>query len=182
MNDTELLIQIEALLFALGRPLSRTELSDMLGVEITNIERALATRPTSGIALIDDGVELELRTAPNATAVVEKVRAAEYSRDIGRAGLEALAAIVYRGPLSRAEIDFIRGVNSSYTLRTLMMRGLVRKTTNAKNRLTLYEPTTELLAELGATHISDLPDYTVVREKLAALETAYRAIQTADTV
>lgn len=176
-QDKQLLIQVEALLFALGRPLSRSELADMLEVEVAHIERALATRPTSGIALVDDGVELELRAAPEATAVIERVRAEEYSRDIGRAGLEVLAGIVYRGPLSRSEIDFIRGVNSSQTLRTLVMRGLIRKTTNPKSRATFYEPTTEMLAEFGATHPRDLPDYTTVREKLTTLEAAYRSAQ-----
>ena len=145
-------MQIEALLFALGRPLSRSELAEMLEVDATQIEEALSAWVPGGIAIVDDGVELELRTAPVAAAVVEKVRSEEYSRDIGRAGLEALATIVYRGPLTRSEIDFIRGVNSSQTLRTLMMRGLVRKSAN----------------------VSDLPDYTAVREKLTALETAYR--------
>lgn len=176
-QDKQLLIQVEALLFTLSRPLSRSELADMLEVEVAQIERAISTRLASGIALVDDGVELELRTAPEAVAVIEKVRAEEYARDIGRAGLEVLAVIVYRGPLSRSEIDFIRGVNSSQTLRTLVMRGLVRKTTNPKSRTTLYEPTTEMLAELGATHISDLPDYTAVREKLTTLEVAYRSAQ-----
>ena len=177
MSDKELLIQIEALLFALGRPLARTELATMLGISAADIEQALAVRGTSGIAIVDDGVELELRVAPEATSIVEKVRSEEYSRDIGRAGLEVLAAIVYRGPLSRSEIDFIRGVNSSQTLRTLVLRGLVRKSTSTKNRSTFYEPATELLAELGATHLSNLPNYTEVREKLTALEVAYRAAQ-----
>lgn len=180
MSDNEVLMQIEALLFALGRPLARAELADMLGVTAAQIEDALRARVPGGIALVDDGTELELRTAPAASAVVEKVRAEEYSRDIGRAGLEALAAIVYRGPLARSEIDFIRGVNSSQTLRTLVMRGLVRKSAAGKSRATLYEPTTELLAELGAAHLSDLPDYAEVRTKLEHLEAAYRLSAQAD--
>jgi len=169
-------------LFALGRPLAREELAEMLQVSIPSIEQALATRVPSGVALVDDGVELELRVASEAAAVVEQIRAEEYSREVGRAGLEALAAIVYRGPLTRSEIDFIRGVNSSQTLRTLLMRGLVRKSANTKSRATLYEPTTEALAELGVTHTSDLPDYAAVREKLEALEASYRAAEvTEDT-
>ncbi len=175
MSDTSLLIQIEALLFALGRPLSREELAEMLQVDATNIESALATRQPSGIALVDDSIQLELRVAPEASGVVEGVRADEYSREIGRAGLETLAAVLYRGPLTRSEIDFIRGVNSSQTLRTLLMRGLIRKSVNTKSRATLYEPTTEALAELGVAHISELPDYVNVREKLSTLEASYRA-------
>jgi len=103
------------------------------------------------------------------------VRKEEYSRELGRAGTEALAAVLYRGPLTRAEVDFIRGVNSSHTLRTLTMRGLLRKTSNPKDeRSYLYEPTTELLATLGVARVEDLPQWSEVREKLATLESAYR--------
>jgi len=80
---------------------------------------------------------------------------------------------LYRGALSRAQIDFIRGVNSSQTLRTLAMRGLVRKIPNPKDeRSFLYEPTTELLAELGVSQIADLPEFETIREKLRTLEEA----------
>ncbi len=181
MIDSALLAQIEALLFALGRPLPREELAAMLEVEPARIERALALRAQGGIALVDDGVEGELRVAPEASELVEKVRAQEYSREVGRAGLEALAAIVYRGPLTRSEIDFIRGVNSTQTLRTLLMRGLIRKSSGTKNRASVYEPTTELLATLGVVHLTDLPDYAKVRQTLAELEARYRAGQDSGT-
>ncbi|MCX6820244.1 MAG: SMC-Scp complex subunit ScpB [Candidatus Adlerbacteria bacterium] len=179
MNENALAIQIEGLLFSLGRPLTRAELCKATGAELDMVEVALATlraRTGGGIVLVDDGKVVELRTAPAAAELVEKIRKEEYSRDIGKAGLEALAAVIYRGPLSRSEIDFIRGVNSSQTLRTLLMRGLVRKISNPKDeRSFLYEPTTELLAELGVTHKDELPDYVGVQEKLRTLETAYRA-------
>ena len=92
--------------------------------------------------------------------------------------MEALSAVLYRGPLSRAGIDFIRGVNSSQTLRTLTLRGLLRRIPNPKDeRSFLYEPTTELLAELGVSRLQDLPDYAQVRDKLRQLEEAYRQKQ-----
>ncbi|MDE2071404.1 MAG: SMC-Scp complex subunit ScpB [Patescibacteria group bacterium] len=173
-----LAIKIQALLFALGRPLSRKNLAKMLGASASDIDEALATlqQAQSGIVLVDDGANLELRVAPEAAAEVERARKEEYSREIGKAGFEALAAILYRGSLSRSDIDFIRGVNSSQTLRTLTMRGLVRRTPNPKDeRQYLYEPTTELLAQLGVTHPSHLPQFDDVRAKLKALEDAYRA-------
>jgi segregation and condensation protein B len=130
------------------------------------------------VVLIDDGKEVELRASGGATALIEKIRKDEYSRDIGKAGLEALSAILYRGPLSRSEIDFIRGVNSSQTLRTLTLRGLVRRIPNPKDeRSFLYEPTTELVASLGVSRAADLPDYADVRNKLQQLEEAYRQKQ-----
>ena len=170
--------QIEALLFALGRPLSRAELQKMLGASAQEVEEAiggLSRAKSRGVTLVDDGVEVELRADVQNSALIEKVRKEEYSRDIGKAGLEALSAVLYRGTLTRSEIDFIRGVNSSQTLRTLTLRGLVRKIPNPKDeRSFLYEPTTELLSQLGVSRVQDLPDYADVRQKLQQLEEAFR--------
>jgi segregation and condensation protein B len=179
MKEAQLALHIEALLFALGRPLSRKELSGVLGVDRSELEQGIAelvkTSRDRGIVCVDDGRELELRTSPGAAELVEKARKEEFARDIGRAGTETLAAILYRGPLTRSEIDFIRGVNSSQTLRTLLMRGLIRRVPNPRDeRSFLYEPTTELLAELGASHADELPEYTAVRTKLSELENTYK--------
>ncbi len=179
MNEHELAQHIEALLFAVGRPMSRTELMQKLGCTTEALEQAAAllrTREGSGIACVDDGTMLELRVGSAAAPLVETIRKDELSREVGKAGLEALSAILYRGPLTRSEIDFIRGVNSSQTLRTLLMRGLVRKVANPKDeRSVLYEPTTELLAQLGIEHRDELPEFESVRTKLTELEAAYRA-------
>ncbi|OGC80538.1 hypothetical protein A2943_01355 [Candidatus Adlerbacteria bacterium RIFCSPLOWO2_01_FULL_51_16] len=176
MND--LSARIEALLFALGRPFSRKELTQKLAVSSEALEDALRELGAreGGITLVDDGGMVEIRTAPAASELIERVRKEEYSREIGKAGLEALSAILYRGPLTRSEIDFIRGVNSTQTLRTLTVRGLVRKIPNPKDeRSFLYEPTTELLAHLGVARAPDLPEYEVVRQKLKNLEDSFRA-------
>src|SRR3989344_634987 len=168
--------KIEALLFALGRPLSRTDFQKMLGVTGAEVESALKNLADKkgGVVLVDDGKEVELRTSGESAALVEHIRKEEYARDIGKAGLEALSAVLYRGALTRSEIDFIRGVNSSQTLRTLTLRGLVRKIPNPKDeRSFFYEPTTELLAQLGVSRMQDLPDYAQVRQKLQQLEEAY---------
>lgn len=179
MNEQQLIQHIEALLFALGRPLSRKELSAMLGVDAKTLEFAIAEflkdQTGRGVVCVDDGRELELRTAGETAALIEQVRKDEFAREIGRAGAETLAAVLYRGPLTRSEIDFIRGVNSSQTVRTLLMRGFLRKVPNPKDeRSFLYEPTTELLAELGVAGRDELPDYDMVRQKLAELEAAYK--------
>lgn len=169
--------KIEALLFALGRPVSRAELQKYLGIDEETLQEAAAKLQNrdGGITLVDDGKALELRTSPETSSLIERVRKEEYSREVGKAGLEALAAILYRGPLTRSQIDFIRGVNSSQTLRTLNMRGLVRRMPNPKDeRAYLYEPTTELLGVLGVQSVKDLPDYGEVSDKLQKLEESYR--------
>jgi segregation and condensation protein B len=178
-NTDTLATNIEALLFALGRPLTRAELAKKVGATAEEVAAALtllASRDRGGITLVDDGRSVELRTSPQAAGLVEAIQKEENSRDIGKAGLEALAAILYRGPLTRAEIDFIRGVNSSQTLRTLTMRGLVRRVENPKDeRSFLYEPTTELLAYVGLASAAHVPEYQEIRLKLTQLEEAYRA-------
>ena len=178
MNDQELSSHIEALLFVEGA-MSRKELAKLLATSEEQIDAGATLLSQSlsgrGLALVDDGKRLELRTAPSVADKIEALRREELSRDIGRAGLEVLAAILYRGPLTRAEVDFIRGVNSSQTIRTLLMRGLVRKVPNPKDeRSFLYEPTTELLGYLGIASMHDLPEYAQVREKLSALEEAFK--------
>lgn len=169
---------IEALLFALGRAVSRTELIAMLDESREHIEEAIAElvgHTDRGVVCVDDGNEIELRASPHAATLIERIKKAERSRDIGRAGAETLAAILYRGPLTRSEIDFIRGVNASQTIRTLLMRGFIRKVPNPRDeRSFLYEPTTELLSELGLQHPDELPAYEAVRQKLKQLEAAYK--------
>ena len=113
MNEIDIRHKIEALLFAASRPLSRVELAKKLGVSGEEVSKALSQQEEGrGIVFVDDGKEVELRTSPQVAVLIEEMRREELSRDIGKAGLEALAAILYRGPLSRSEIDFIRGVNS----------------------------------------------------------------------
>jgi segregation and condensation protein B len=177
MNEQALKEHIEALLFVEGS-MAKKELSKLLQVELAEINAAVASLSAlqgRGIVIIDDGKNVELRTAPSVAAKIEELRKEELSRDIGRAGLEVLAAILYRGPLTRAEVDFIRGVNSSQTIRTLLMRGFVRKVQNPiDERSFLYEPTTDILGQLGIVSMHDLPDYEEVRAKLSSLEEAYR--------
>ena len=178
MNEQELMQHIEALLFAEGGPLTKKELAKLLNTTveaISSASSALSQATARGLVVVDDGTHLELRTGATVSQKIDELRREELSRDIGRAGLEVLATILYRGPLTRAEIDFIRGVNSSQTLRTLLMRGFVRKVANPKDeRSFLYEPTTEILGHLGVVTTQELPEYEQVRAKLQELEVAYR--------
>src|ERR1700733_1908444 len=103
MNDTELAAQLEGLLFAVGKPLSRRDLMKSLDIDAEALERVikiLSMANNRGVVVVDDGKQVELRIAPGAAALVERARAQENTRDIGRAGLEVLAAVLYKGPLS----------------------------------------------------------------------------------
>jgi segregation and condensation protein B len=162
-------------LFAKAEPVKHAELFSALSLDAASgqhvLARAAAALDAVGLALVDDGKEVELRTASTAAALVERIRKEEFSRDIGRAGLETLAIVLYRGPVSRSQIDYVRGVNSSHILRALSMRGLIRRVANPKDeRAFLYEPTTELLAHLGVASLSGLPEYAEMRQTIDALE------------
>lgn len=164
-----------AYLFAKGEPISRKAISAYLklgeGEVASAIDSASRKLQGTGLVLVDDGKEIDLRTDASASSMVEQMRKEEFSRDLGKAGLETLAILLYKGPSSRSEIDYIRGVNSTYTLRALSMRGLARRIPNPKDeRGFVYEPTIELLSHLGVSKVMDLPDFNETKTRIAELE------------
>jgi len=153
-----------ALLFASGEPLERKQLAALLDikeVELTVVLRALADLlKGSGLILVETATEVELRTSPEATAIVKKLRESELARDLGKASMETLAVIAYQTGATRGEVDWVRGVNSSASLRTLLMRGLIDGREDERDkRRTRYSFTTEALAHLGLSRIEELPRY-----------------------
>ena len=159
---------IEALLFASGEPLEKKQLAKLLGIKDTELKIALKALIQQleghGVSVVETANEIEMRTAPEASTLVKKLRESELSRDLGKASMETLAVIAYETGLpaqagtTRGEIDWVRGVNSSASLRTLLMRGLIegREDERDKRRIR-YSLTTEALAYLGISSSSDLP-------------------------
>lgn len=153
---------LSALLFASGEPLSKKEVISLLDITPDQLVTVLATLKESlvgsGLAIIETETELEMRTAPEASDIVKKLRESEFARDLGKGSLETLAIIAYRDGATRSEIDWVRGVNSTASLRTLLMRGLINghedETDKRKIRYTI---TTEALAHLGVSCAEDLP-------------------------
>ena len=81
------------------------------------------------------------------------------------AALETLALVSYVGPVSRSEIEYIRGVNTAFTLRNLLIKGLVQRSSDPKRgNVYLYKPSLDLLKFLGLPKIEDLPDYEKFKE------------------
>ncbi len=162
---------LQAVLFAAGEPLSKKRLATLLELSPEALRDAAIGLQEhlkgSGLALIESGEEVELRTAPEAAAAVERLRQSELSRDLGKAGLEALAIILYKNGATRSEIDWVRGVNSTAALRSLLLRGLVTRTEDESDRRRArYTPTIEALAHLGISHISELPNYEELTSEL----------------
>jgi len=160
---------LHALLFASGEPLQKKQLAALLEIGDSDLKTVLQVLDNSlkgsGVALVETDTEVELRTAPEASTIVKKLRESELARDLGKASLETLAVIAYqtggtdkRGGATRGEIDWVRGVNSSTSLHTLLLRGLVegREDEHDKRRVR-YSLTTEALAHLGIARAEDLP-------------------------
>lgn len=165
--------QIEALLFVKGEPQTKTDLAKILKVETALIEegvRELDARLTAGgLALVEaPGGELTLATRAEFFPIIEALRKEELSKELSKPSLETLAIVLYGDLVTRADIDYIRGVNSQFILRNLLVRGLVERGTHPNdNRKIVYQPTLDLLAYLGVTRVTDLPDYDTKKSELA---------------
>lgn len=179
MSNEQTKQALEALLFYKNEPVTFSWLAKTLNMP-ENILRDIVEElrvefGERGLRIVLTEDTIALRSAPAFSELIEQLSREELEKDIGKAGLETLAIVLYHGPTSRAEIDFIRGVNASYIVRHLLSRGLIEKTRHPNDsRKYLYKPTTELLAHLGISHVSELPNYDEIRARLTELEQAYR--------
>jgi len=170
--------RLEAVLFFKGEPETKGKLIKLLEAEEEEFDRAVnkldAALQTRGIRLLKANDSLELVTAPESSGVINTMRKEELVRDLGKAGAETLAIILYKAPVSRSDIEYVRGVNCSFILRNLSVRGLIERAPKQKGRAVLYQPTTELLKHLGVTSVQELPDHDTVLAELKTFEEARR--------
>lgn len=162
---------IEAILFYKAEPLSLKKLCNILEVKEQDVKQSIQELKHDlkdrGITLVEHEDEYTLTTSGETSEIIEKVRKDELNRDLGKAGIETLSIIIYQGPVSRAEIDYIRGVNSQFIVRNLLMRGLVEKVENEKDaRSYLYKPSLQLISHLGLSKLDDMPEYEEIRKKI----------------
>src|SRR5690606_34101475 len=128
---------IEGVLFYKAAPMKIAALSRFFEASEEDVRNALETLKNrmegTALRVLVTDTEAGIVTAPEIAEIIEKLRKDEFKRDIGKAGAETLAIILYRGPLTRAEIDSIRGVNSTFILRNLLIRGLIERRDNPKD-------------------------------------------------
>ncbi len=170
----------QALLFAEGDSLTIKKLAQLLECEQPALLQALAVLKEklkgSGLTLVQTELEVALAVSPETGDTVRAARTKDASRDIGDAGLEVLGILLYEGPSTRADIDYIRGVNSTSTLRALLSRGLIDRIGNPLDgREYLYQPTVELLAHLGVSGGRELPEYDTISAELATFKASAKA-------
>jgi segregation and condensation protein B len=153
---------LEALLFVAERPLSRREIAAMAGTDRTTVDERLGDLEVSlrdrGVRLLVDGDRVELATAPEGGALVARYVGADAVR-LSPASLETMAIVAYRQPVTRAAIDRIRGVDSDYTVRTLLHRRLIVELgrSSAPGRPFLYGTGFDFLERFGLTSLEELP-------------------------
>jgi len=167
--------QIEAVLFYKTEPFEKDVLAAFFEVSRAEADaglQILADRlKIGGTRLIMTDTTVQLLTAPEHSELIERLKKDELSSDIGKAGAETLAIITYRGPLSRAEIDKIRGVNSTFIIRNLLVRGLIeRRDHPSDSRSFTYAVTPMLLSYLGVTTREELPDFESVMNAVDSFE------------
>jgi segregation and condensation protein B len=162
MTDATLAGHLVAVLFAAASPLSRADAARLLDIPIERLDalcELLEREPPHGLAVQRYEEMLQLITAPGSAAVVERFLGAPPPVRLSRAALEALAVVAYRQPVTRGEIDAVRGVNSDSAVTTLLTRSLV---TEVGRRETIGRPallavTPDCLQYLGIRSLDELP-------------------------
>ena len=168
--------QVESLLFVADCPVSVGRLAQALEVTHGQIERALSdlegTYRGRGLRLQRSGSMVQLATASQAAACVERFLGLEVRKHLSKAALETLAIVAYRQPITRPEIEAVRGVGSDSVLRTLLSAGLVDELGRAPTvgRPVLYGTTFEFLQHFGLRGLNELPplEDEAIAEGLAA--------------
>jgi len=162
---SELEKTVEALLFVHGEPLSFTRLAAAASAGDQDIRQAVdslkerfsASGGAMAIVIRDNLVQLIAASAP---AAVAKLIKEDFDSPLTSAALETISVIAYLGPVSRARLDYLRGVNSTFILRSLMMRGLVDRRPDPKHSYSfLYSLSGDCLNHLGLEDASKLPEY-----------------------
>mgnify|MGYP000853785231 CR=1 FL=1 len=163
MNDNAIPL-IEAILFLSGQPLGKKQLSEMLDMPQSDVEKALKKLDE----ILNDSIHgIQIRHIDNGYCICTKPELGEYLKEfhtnesrLSDAALEALSIIAYNQPITKLQIDEIRGVNSEKTLQTLTERQLIRESGNLglPGKPVLYETTDKFLKYFGLNNLKELPE------------------------
>lgn len=160
--------KLEAVLFAGGARMTKKQLAKQVKCDSKELEQLLEElqqqRADSGVVVVDDGTQVALATNPLLAETIEGLRKEEETTPLSRAMQETLSIIAYAGPIAKVDLDFLRGVNTQYTLRRLLMRGLIQNVPNARNRLLTIS--VEFLLHLGIQRVEELPEYAKIRQTI----------------
>jgi segregation and condensation protein B len=171
---------IESVLFVANKPLTTKAITKLVYTEDAQVTEAQVlqalqeiaeARRQTGIILLEATGSWQLATNPENSEAVKTVLNAELREKLTDATIETLAIIAYRQPIARGEIEAIRGVNCQYSIRHLLIRGLIQRSTTKDSRQVLYETTIEFLQHMGIGSVSELPEFEQLVEKIKLPET-----------
>jgi segregation and condensation protein B len=161
--------KIESILFIAARPLPLKKLAELVEGSRDEVNAALdriAGRYNvagSGIRLLRVADSVQLATSPEHSGLVQDYLKDETTGELTKPSLETLTIIAYRGPISKAELEQVRGVNCSLIIRNLMMRGLIEASGDPGDIMTTFNVTMDFIRFLGVSSIEELPDYDALR-------------------
>ncbi len=156
---------VEAILFAAAKPIAVSALAKTLQVSVEDIRatidelRARYHQKDSGIHLVDHDGKVQLVTNPDLQESVAAFVKQELEGELTRPQLETLTIIAYRGPVTKPEIEQIRGINCSLILRNLLLRGLIDERDDAERLQGVYTLSMDIVRHLGLHKVTELPEY-----------------------
>lgn len=156
---------IESLLLVATRPLTIKKIAEQTSATVADVEQVVAelknkfNTDESGIQILQHGTGVQFVTSPLSSAMVTDYLKEEQAGELTRPALETLTIVAYRGPISKIQLDTIRGVNCSLILRNLMVKGLVEAKSAKDKFQTTYTVTSDFIRFLGLNDIAELPDY-----------------------
>ena len=162
-TELPLSVKLEALLFVAAEPVPTAQLATALDVSASVVERGLneldASLQSRGLRLQRHAGRVQLTTAPQLAELIERFLGLEATSHLSRAALETLAIIAYQQPVTRPQIDSIRGVNSDSMMKSLLSKNLILESGRADGpgRPILYSTTPEFLQHFGLNSILEMP-------------------------
>jgi segregation and condensation protein B len=165
-TPTNLLARIEALLFVASGPATASQISEALAIPVKDVETCLDELQKEyenkhGIAIQSHGGRYQLTTASEFAMDIEKFLGIESTARLSRAGIETMAIIAYKQPITRPGIDMIRGVSSDGVIKSLLSKGLIQEVGRADGpgRPILFSTTVDFLQHFGLNSLEQLPPY-----------------------
>lgn len=172
MSDINKASIVESLLFISGEPMDFKKLGKLIGESEAGVKEICLRlsdeygNREGGIRIMANEDSVQMVTAKENSEAVDNFLKMDIEGDLSRSALETISIIAYRGPMTRSEIEEIRGVNCSFTLRQLAIRGLVERVDNpSDSRSYLYKISLDFQRHMGMEKIEDLPRYKELREK-----------------
>lgn len=165
-SEMSLSAKLEAMLFVAAEPVTAAQLATALDAAPSVVEAGLheleAVLATRGLRLQRNAGRVQLTTAPQLAELIERFLGLEATTHLSRAALETLAIVAYRQPVTRPQIDAIRGVNSDSMMRSLLHKGLILESGRAggPGRPILYSTAPEFLQHFGLNSVLEMPPLT----------------------